>query len=84
LFSSRHTLPHISSKSEGRADLSARIVLGGYPEALGRNTEYSRRNWFGAYITTILQSDVRELANIEGLAELPRILALLAARGTSA
>jgi uncharacterized protein len=35
---------------------------------------------FGAYISTILQSGVRELANIEGLAELPRVLALLATR----
>lgn len=42
-----------------------------------------RRAWFGSYITTILQRDIRDLANIEGLTELPRLLSLLAARATS-
>ncbi len=63
-----------------RSDVIARVVRGGYPEILSRETERRRRAWFGAYITTILQRDVREMANIEGLTELPRLMALLAAR----
>src|SRR5581483_1930857 len=39
-----------------------------------------RGAWFDAYVTTILQRDVRDLARIEGLTELPRLLALLASR----
>ena len=66
-----------------RADLLDRVVRGGYPEALGRRTEERRRDWFGTYITTILQRDVREMANIEGLTELPRVLTLLATRASS-
>ena len=42
-----------------------------------------RRAWFNSYITTILQRDVRDLANIEGLTELPRLLSILATRAAT-
>lgn len=69
----------------GRAVMEAsglwdRVVHGGYPEVLTRSTAKRRRAWFNAYITTILQRDVRDLANIEGLTQMPRLLSLLAAR----
>lgn len=57
-----------------------RITTGGYPEARTRSTARRRRAWFDSYIATILQRDVRELSNIEGLTALPRILELLASR----
>jgi hypothetical protein len=66
-----------------RSDVIARVVRGGYPEILSRETEQRRRAWFGAYITTILQRDVREMSNIEGLTEMPRLMALLAARAST-
>jgi uncharacterized protein len=84
LFSAQFALPRTSPKGAGtRADILDRVARGGYPEALGRRTEERRREWFGAYITTILQRDVREIANIEGLTELPRVLTLLATRASS-
>lgn len=55
------------------------LVQGGYPDSLQRDEE-RRRAWFGAYLTTILQRDVREMSNIEGLTDLPRLLTLLATR----
>lgn len=61
-------------------DLIRRLLGGGYPEPLTRSTPVRRRAWFNSYLTTILQRDVRDLANIEGLTELPRLLALLASR----
>ena len=64
-------------------DLNARLLAGGYPEALERPNHKRRRAWFNAYITTILQRDIQELAKIEGLNELPRLLNLLAARNAS-
>jgi len=57
-------------------------LRGGYLETLRRTDDTSRRNWFGSYINTILQRDVRDLANIEGLTEMPRLLALIAARAS--
>jgi len=65
-----------------RAAYLQKIVDGGYPEALARRTARRRDAWYGAYITTILQRDVRDLANIEQLASLPRLLQLLAGRST--
>lgn len=63
-----------------RDDLIQRILAGGYPEPLGRSDQDRRRAWFGSYLTTILQRDVRDLAHIEGLTALPRLLSLLATR----
>ena len=63
-----------------RRDLMERVVRGGYPEAQRRRSAARRTAWFGAYLTAIVQRDVRDLANIEGLSALPRLLGLLAAR----
>ena len=60
-----------------------RMVTGGFPEAVARTQPRRRGAWFDAYITAILQRDVRDLANIEHLAEMPRLLRLLAARTSS-
>jgi uncharacterized protein len=84
LFSAQFALPRTPLKDAGtRDDILDRVARGGYPEARGRKTEERRRDWFGAYITTILQRDVREMANIEGLTDLPRVLTLLATRASS-
>lgn len=63
----------------GREDLLSRIEAGGFPEAVER--EGARRSrWFDSYLDTMLQREVRDLANVAGLTELPRLLRLLAAR----
>ena len=67
---------------ESRRSLLQRVVRGGYPEVLTRAAAHRRQAWFASYVTTILQRDVRDLANIEGLTAMPRLLALFAARAT--
>jgi predicted AAA+ superfamily ATPase len=62
------------------SEIVERLLAGGYPEAVARKSADRRNAWFDSYITTILSRDVRELANIERIAELPRLLALLASR----
>ena len=57
-----------------------RICKGGYPESHARRSAARRRAWFDSYVDLVLQRDVRDLANIERLSELPRLLALLASR----
>lgn len=66
-----------------RSHLLEKIISGGYPESLTRKNTDRRDSWFGSYITTILQRDVRDLARIEGLTTLPKLLSLLAARSTT-
>jgi AAA domain len=61
-------------------DVAALVATGGYPEAITRTDESRRHDWFNSYLTAILQRDVRDLANIEGLTDMPRLLSLLAAR----
>jgi predicted AAA+ superfamily ATPase len=78
VFSAR--LPELEPLGEKRGDLLQQLTLGGYPEVIGRGTERRRQAWFASSVTTILQRDVRDLANIDGLTEMPRLLALLAAR----
>ena len=68
---------------EDREVLLSRIEAGGYPEMQTRASRSRREAWFESYVTTILQRDVRDLARIEGLTVMPRLLALLAARATS-
>jgi predicted AAA+ superfamily ATPase len=72
--------PEFITYREGRAQLLRRAVTGGYPEILQRSAAPRRSAWFGSYITTILQRDVRDLAHIEGLTIMPKLLSLLAAR----
>lgn len=56
------------------------IRTGGYPEVIQRESESRRTNWFASYLTAILQKDIRELANIDGLTQIPNILHLIATR----
>ena len=60
-------------------ELMQAVQVGGYPEAVQRAAS-RRSKWFGSYLLSVLQKDIRELANIEGLVQLPTILQLIAAR----
>lgn len=59
-------------------ELIARVVRGGYPEPA--TTTVDARAWFASYVATMLTREVRELADIDGLAVLPPLIELLAAR----
>ena len=61
-------------------DIAAKMRIGGYPESLSRKAANRRRRWFDDYLTAILQKDIRDLSNIEGLNDIPNILKLLATR----
>ena len=76
-------MPIPSQGDLSRRDLMDRVVRGGYPEIQRRRSTARRTAWFGAYLTAIAQRDVRDLANIEGLTALPRLLGLLAARSAA-
>lgn len=64
---------------ETREELIERVVRGGFPEAVERSGE-RRTDWFDAYVQTITQRDVRDLANLDRLIEVPRLLSLIATR----
>lgn len=60
--------------------LTERMLRGGFPEPTQRADADRRRAWFESYLSTVLMRDLRALADIEGLTELPRLLAMLATR----
>jgi uncharacterized protein len=66
-----------------RTAIGSLLLAGGYPTAIGRTAEDRRQAWFGSYLTAILERDVRDMAQIEALTALPRLMALLAARTAS-
>ncbi|TAK86037.1 MAG: ATP-binding protein [Betaproteobacteria bacterium] len=76
-------LPRLGRSPAGERSIEAMVAAGGYPEALARAVESRREAWFSSYIATLLQRDVRDLARIDGLTELPRLLRLLAARSAA-
>ncbi len=77
LFKDRLSFQGIPPEDQGKT--LNRIIGGGYPEAIHRSPA-RRKAWFDSYLTTLLQRDVRDIANIEGLVHLPRLLSLVAIR----
>ncbi|MGE0831694.1 MAG: ATP-binding protein [Simkaniaceae bacterium] len=57
-----------------------RMIQGGFPEVHNRKDSQRQAAWFQSYLTTILERDVRDLSQIEGLTRLPNLLKLLATR----
>lgn len=66
-----------------RKELIKYLLAGGFPDAVIRTSAARRTAWFDAYVQAILQRDVRDLANIEQLTEIPNLLQLLATRSAT-
>jgi predicted AAA+ superfamily ATPase len=73
-------LSQSSASNLSKDELIKRVLTGGYPEIVGKLSARRRSAWFRSYVTTIVQREVRDLANIEHLTMMPRLLSLLAAR----
>ncbi len=78
LFAERPDLPRPAPLGHG--ELIERVLRGGYPEAALYRDDARRRRWFANYLSTILDRDVRGLADIQRLEQLPAVLAAIALR----
>ena len=58
--------------------LVERVLSGGYPEAVARATARRRTAWARQYVHSLLTRDVRDIAAVEKLDHLPRLLNALA------
>ena len=72
--------PSLVIDGEPWTRLLGRVLGGGYPEIVTEEAAGRHRAWFGSYVTTILQREVREISNIDALTAMPRLLVLLATR----
>jgi predicted AAA+ superfamily ATPase len=59
-------------------DLVQLALMGGFPEAIARESERRRQDWARSYLTSVLTRDLRDIAEIEKLTELPKFVRLLA------
>ncbi|MEY2683812.1 MAG: hypothetical protein RJA09_956 [Pseudomonadota bacterium] len=55
------------------------VLRGGYPEALRRATTTRSQAWLHDYVALILDRDVRDIAHVDQLERMPRLLDVLAA-----
>ena len=70
------------SKRIAYNDIVDQIVRGGYPEALRLNTPMERRLWFSSYISTYVERDARDLAELRDIDSYFRFLNIVAPRST--
>lgn len=70
-------LPTVRTPLVGEA-LVETVLRGGYPEAVSRATPRRRTVWARQYIDAIVQRDVRDVAGVDKLDQLPRFLRALA------
>ena len=66
-------------KDDQKQKLTDMMRLATFPEISGVK-RHERTDWFDGYLTTILQRDVRALADIQKLSTLPNLLRILAIR----
>ena len=59
-------------------DLVRAVLTGGFPEMLRRTEAARRRAWARDYVRALIQRDVRDIADVERLDQMPRLLRVLA------
>ncbi|MBO6639028.1 MAG: ATP-binding protein [Roseitalea sp.] len=59
-------------------DLAHIVLRGGFPEAIARSSERRQQDWARSYLASILTRDLRDIADVEKLTELPKFVRLLA------
>ena len=57
----------------------AHALAGGYPEMRARATLARRQSWAKAYVQTLVERDVQDIAQVEHLRQIPRLLDAAAA-----
>lgn len=67
------------SNKISQRELYEKILVGGYPSVQQVDFQ-TREAWLRSYLNLILQKDIKDLAQIEKVTELPNLLRLLAAR----
>lgn len=63
--------------------LYQKIITGGYPSSVLASNDEDRDAWMKSYINLLLQRDIKDLAQIEKITELPNLLKILAHRASN-
>ncbi len=74
--------PAMSDEPIGHEAWLSRALAGGFPEGRDRPEGRRRDAWFSSYLEMLVERDVRDLADIRALDEVPAMLTLIASRST--
>jgi predicted AAA+ superfamily ATPase len=77
LFSEK---PDFGVWSGDQQDWRGALCRGGFPSAMGMEDEVSRAMWFGGYVQTYLERDLRQLSNVGSLGDFQTLMRLAAGR----
>ncbi len=75
LYACDISTPHTAVLGDALVDF---VLAGGFPEALNRPSPERRRAWARAYLESVLTRDLRDIAEVERLTELPHFVRMLA------
>jgi predicted AAA+ superfamily ATPase len=70
--------PDWSGKALYGKPLIDAMMVGGYPEAVRRADPDRRHEWLRDYLALVLDRNVQDVANIEQLGQMPRLMGMLA------
>ncbi len=70
----------LAQQREGQtADIEHRVINGGYPEMQHRQTPARKQAWARAYLQTLVERDIQDIAQIDQLSQVPKLLSIAAA-----
>ena len=58
--------------------MTQEVLAGGYPEMRQRSTAARRQAWARAYITTLIERDIQDVAQIDQVRQVPQLLSIVA------
>ena len=59
-------------------DMPQQVLAGGYPEMQQRATPARRQAWARAYMTTLIERDIQDIAQIDQISQVPQLLSIAA------
>jgi predicted AAA+ superfamily ATPase len=70
--------PLNASSQPEQTDLTQQVLAGGYPEMRQRATAARRQAWARAYLNTLIERDIQDIAHIDQLSQVPQLLSIAA------
>ncbi len=72
------SLEELKANKKIKSDYASHIIAGGYPEVISK--KINPTDWYPNYIATYIERDVRQVKNINNLAQFTRLLRMCAGR----
>lgn len=70
--------PLTSSSFDQQTDMTQQVLAGGYPEMQQRATPARRQAWARAYMSTLIERDIQDIAQIDQSSQVPQLLSIAA------